>query len=237
MGLELKTYRGSLGNLSIFRDWQSACAHICDHLLTPPEAFCWAVLVLDEIRELVTGDGAFRLGRSMWRDEGESAQELYDLYASAIEDALRFAERMGWVWQEPFYGDEPPANRPRKALGIFGVVVVFDSQTVKSARIEGKGSAEQIEKGRRVSFEERRTNPLPRVTKKATEKVPRYPETEAEREYYLFKMFKDTARRVRKEMKTAYYKNGGNHSILHDLKKAIPSFEAWRKLKEEVKRP
>jgi hypothetical protein len=120
-------------DVRIFADWQRACDHLRDHLLTAPECHAWA-LVAPAYRDLLDpadGDARWRYDHAAQASSGAAAQPLYDLYAAAIVRAAGDAARLHWVFT---------CERVTVALGTCGLLLVV-GEAVQTAFLPGQGDA------------------------------------------------------------------------------------------------
>lgn len=154
---------GGPKDLPAWRDWVKACQHVCDHVLTSPEAEAWAVrLVLEG--DFPSERRRLHLARQAWRCEGDDLQPIYDAYVVAIEEAVH---RGWWVQQ----------GRQRKHLSANAVAAVTSRSTVCSGLIPAIGSAlgtsaqqaAEDKQPRETIVELRQRQPLPRQTSPAPE--------------------------------------------------------------------
>lgn len=127
-----------------FRDWQAACMHLRDHLLTAPECKGWAV-VAPQYRQVLDpddGDARWRYSDQAFETQGASAQDLYDVYCRACGRDARDAARLGWVATQ---------GEGIVALGTSGILLVIENQAVPAhpdgARTPGAGEASRTVRG------------------------------------------------------------------------------------------
>lgn len=244
MNLMLKKYSGTLVRempLSVFRDWVAACEHLCDHVLTRPEAEAWAELLGPEIAGLIMSNAGFRLARQMWRAEGElpDAQALYDVYADELCRALDSAAVNRWHW------DDPEFPNVRKALGVSGVEVVFNESSVLSGMLPGFGCAGRTAEAKEtLAASDRLTQPLPRQgpTDDAGPEIfnpakeprlsrpkfdPKAKPPPLTRNLIRYQIFRRCAQFVRAELLQAYCNMGGKARGPETLRRGIDDFDAW----------
>lgn len=157
-----KVQLDGIGTVSIMTEWSSALSHLCDHVISRPEAHCWTVLIADYDRVPVANRTRFwkELAKTAWRHGSEGNPPdivwLHDEYTWHIEQALLSASAEQWTWQE---------REGRRvfdcALGLTGVFVVHDRQKVLTAYLPqapiGSSDAD-MPRGRKA----RRRNPVPR---------------------------------------------------------------------------
>jgi hypothetical protein len=248
-GFCLKQYCGTtLGRLDVFRDWKSACAHLCDHVLTRPEADGWALLLsaYEECLHVADADSRYRLAKEIWKTQGAAGQRLYDEYAEAIARALDSAEREGWVWSNDVRSGD------RKAFGLSGIIVVFSEAFVRSAMLPGQAISARVVQARNSgpSYEARRLNPLPREAPVRNGDTSRLPplahgmrrlwaraghEAREARDRFeglttdlkRFRLFRKCAQFVRSELFSAYNRSDGRGEPAESLRQAIKEFDVW----------
>lgn len=125
-----------------FRNWQAACNHLRDHLLTAPECMGWAV-VAPQYRQILDpddGDARWRYSDRAFETQGASAQDLYDVYCQACGRDARDAARLGWVATQ---------GEGTVALGTSGILLVIEDQAVPARPAESR-AAEPGEASRTV---------------------------------------------------------------------------------------
>src|SRR5579885_207382 len=118
-------------NVLFFRDWQTASAHLRDHLLTAPECAAWA-LVAPEYRRIVdptAEDARWSYAKQALATKGVSAQPLYDLYCEATGCDARDAATLGWVRSD---------GAVTVALGTSGILMVIED-ALMTAFLPGQG--------------------------------------------------------------------------------------------------
>jgi hypothetical protein len=146
--------------LAVFRNHERAAEHLCDHLLTLPEAQFW-FLLLPGCRELLDPDDEGQLygfARALWvAPPPQGEQPLYEGYARAIEAALDASLRLGWRWEEEEY--DSTGNGVWHGLGPLGVHVVWDERVVRSAFLPAYAASPP---DFHVAPAQRPNNPLPR---------------------------------------------------------------------------
>jgi hypothetical protein len=249
MSLTLLRYNGSLTHwqeISVFRDWVTACAHLCDHVLTLPEGNAWAEILGQEAAAVILSNAGFRLAKTIWAggNKGEALQTLYDVYGNELCMALDSAGKTGWHWTDQ--GDA----RARKALGISGVLVVFNAAEIRSGMLPGWGNPFYTARAKKTvtSVERRRRNPMPRQSSNKANtpsrgsggwgirrrpagherKTGREPQTQGLRRYRIFRR---CAQSVRAELLASYYREDKmDESGVVDLKETIADFGTWMRL-------
>lgn len=235
MALKMATYCGTVTGqrqTRVFRDWRHACEHLCDHLLTMPEAAAWNVVLGGHGTDL-SPNARFHLARRLWDDEsqGEAGQRLYDLYAGAIADALDSAEATGWVWTESM-----DRREDKKVLGLMGVLVVLSlaregDEHVRTAMLPGMGTPfDATEAGKESdTVAARRRNPLPRERESGGDGGAdrAHPQREASMIRRQYKVFRKCANRVRREMLEAFFQGKGRMSGAEELLKRVRDFDEW----------
>jgi hypothetical protein len=182
--------RSQSDEIPVFNSWVPACCHVCDHVLTEPEAWSWTELLTEPPLDLRDPNACFKLAKKAWRpkEDGAPLQSLYDGYANEISMALqsKFWVQDGWQ---------------RKHLSIRGVAAVTsDRQGVHSAYLPGLGSNIQTSNAQALEWDmseseirdSRKRNPLPRQVRRhdAEDEPPTSPtedeEVAALRRYRLF---------------------------------------------------
>ena len=131
--LELEDAARGDSAYQVFRSWVDAARHLCDHVLTGPEAPWWLLVLEPEPEvDLANPRARFALAKRAWqaKQEGAPLQELYDRCAEAIERSIQGEL---WVWD---------GGGRRKYLGPRGVAVVTDEErhVVVSAYLPDLGS-------------------------------------------------------------------------------------------------
>ena len=192
--------------IRVFNYHERAAAHLCDHVLTRPEAHFWAGLLAKYEEHLDPADEEvlFAFARALWNQPpapgGEQA--LYDAYAHAIEQAVRDALAHRWY----FISLDEQGWPVWHGLGKQGIYVLCDAATVKTAMLLPY-AAPNVE----VSDKERRTNPLPRQNTwlyrgaKLRDEDTRYPELPAEtsRDELAYWLFRKSITDMRREFNNA----------------------------------
>ncbi|MDR1613873.1 MAG: hypothetical protein LBT97_14010 [Planctomycetota bacterium] len=175
-----------------FVNWIRAGAHICDHLLTLPEAHAWSV-IHPWLKPIVESRSGFETAKRMWSEQGDADfQRLYDAYMSAVQFALASSEGEGW------HGEEKDGSGER-ALGINGVLTVLGGDRVLTAYIPGVGDRTTVQPMEDLEPEEeealRERDPLPRARRPEKPDADKFAKI-GERER-LAKIFKKAAKSVR----------------------------------------
>lgn len=235
MPLELTEYTGSFtrfAGLRIFSSWDRACAHLCDHVLTMPEAKIWG-MIAPELTELVYSKRRFAVGKSFWEGtEGESASELYGVFCDVSFDALDSLEITGWVWNDPGKRAEDVF-----CLGLNGLLLILSPQakTVRTAYFPGHGNAQQVESSKEIGVDPqlRKKDPFPRETGahpgglyRKRESVPNVPVKKIDDKRKLFyKIYRKSAVFVRRSfVDSLKYIPGQDSEANYSL---VLPFEAW----------
>jgi hypothetical protein len=202
---------------SYFVSSKHAWEHVCDHVLTRPEAHDWA-LVIPGYREIVDpadDAGLRKLAGSFWTAGGlgSEAKRLQDAYIEAIVQAAVDALQMGWWWAR-----QRPGPGVLCGFGLDGVYVVWQSDLIRTgmlprnARYAGSGPID------------RRIDPLPRRRQVRLPGQPPPGSRDAR-----FRLFRDNLARVSKEYANAYISwmsAGAGASVFVD---GPPSFEEWQR--------
>lgn len=128
--------------VQFFSDWQSACNHLRDHLLTEPECFAWLLVDpgYDQILDAGNPDARWAYADRALSSGGRTAQAFYDLYCAAVSRDLQDAALLGW---------HRTTGRATVSLGTSGILTVIE-QAVKTAFLPGQGITEatKASKGR-----------------------------------------------------------------------------------------
>ncbi len=118
--------------LRIFSTQEKALEHVRDHVLTPPESYCWS-LVVPDFRSLFDAEQTREVNHLARRLSSNplpaEAQSLYDGYADAIRQAVRDAIANGWYWQEL----EPSGPPTWHGIGKSGILAVWDVNVIRTA--------------------------------------------------------------------------------------------------------
>jgi hypothetical protein len=112
--------------------------HLCDHVLTRPEAHDWALLIPDyRTHADPTDDGALRrLAASLFTEAPlRAALALREQYVTAILGAINDALRLGWRW-ERWDG----SDRHWVGLGLDGIMVFWDRRAIRSGYLPRSSS-------------------------------------------------------------------------------------------------
>jgi hypothetical protein len=220
--------------LSIFATPCKALHHLCDHVLTRPEADYWAQLIPSYSTWIDAGndDSLFRFARSLWSESPplEAAQSLYDGYARIVEETVHEALALGWYWEES--GTEGPTWR---GLSLSGVYVIWQRHAVRTAMLLGYAAPPRP--GDELHGP-RATDPLPRqnswIYRGASihHTQERFPPLSQDLPRQLYHLFKKGAVRIRREYRAACHdrkvpRGGGRLGSLYD---GVPDVEAWQRL-------
>ena len=211
-----------------FSSWEPACIHLCDHALTPPEMYAWALLIPD-LRELcVAGRARFRVGREIFVTEGAGIQDLFDDWFSVIERSVGDAAHLGWVFDDGgdklYFGPEGllvvvgPGGHLRSAYFPLPFVSVFPGEPESGDASVGK----------------RRMNPFPREGRWTAQEDSHFwqpgMDSEAE-ERARFRLFRRTAGSVRTRLIESLSRGGGAESeALSRFRRVCRHRDLWRQL-------
>lgn len=223
------------GPISLFSTHNRVLSHLCDHLLTRPEANGWSQL-LPSYRDHLDpddDDGLYRFARSLWtpRPPLAAAQQLYDDYGTQIVRAVSEAIRHGWFWAEQ--EEEEPTWR---GLGTSGVFVIWTEHTIRTAMLLGYTAPPVEDPDGRL----RKKNPLPRqhawryrgaqLRHDDAHYPPAFGDDAVHAQYHLFKK---GAVRIRREYKHAWQAGRvtGGGAYLGSLHAGVPTFDAWQRLR------
>lgn len=225
------------GTVSLFSTHNRVLSHLCDHLLTRPEANGWSQLLpcYHDHLDPDDDDGLYRFARSLWsaRPPLTVAQRLYDDYGTQIVRAMSDAIRHGWYWAEQ--EDEGPSWR---GLGLSGVFVIWTERTVRTAMLLGY-TAPPVSEG---EGQLRKKNPLPRQHAwkyrgaQLRHDQAHYPLIRGDASHALYHLFKKGAVRIRREYKHAWQAGRvtGGGAYLGSLQSGVPAFEAWQRLQSQA---
>lgn len=162
-------------SVRVFRDGESACRHLRDHLLTAPECFAWALICpeYEKILDVHDANARFRYWQEVQRTRGASAQPLYELYCRAIGLNVEDAKKLGWLVS---------TEECLIALGTDGVVIIISYHAVTTAFLPGQGTPDTVR-------EQRYDNPrgLPRERGMRTGRPNRRTENAIERDRLIRK--------------------------------------------------
>jgi hypothetical protein len=143
-------------------DTASAYRHLCDHLLTRPEAEFWCALlpIYRSFLDPEDDNALFAYAKSLWSrgyagDHVDGEQELYNQYADTTQLALGQAIAQGWFWEE----EDPRGKREWHGFGKCGIYVIWEQTVVRTSMLKAFAAPPpELE----LSEEERKHNPLPR---------------------------------------------------------------------------
>jgi hypothetical protein len=234
---EVRVPQWPFGKVTLFASPAKALRHLCDHVLTRPEANYWAQLIpcFVDYLDPDDDDSLYFFARSLWSDHPplDVAQVLYDGYATVIVQAMSDAIRQDWFWAE----DESD-GRCWRGFGISGTYVVWRQQTIRSGMLLGY-TAPPAE---HEAPQQRRTNPLPRQHAwKYRGAIIRhvdadYPPMASDALKARYHVFKKGAVRVRREYKHACQARkvteGGGY--LGSLQLGVPDFDTWQRLQTSM---
>lgn len=170
-----------------------AAEHLCDHVLTRPEAHDWPLVLPGYPSRLKPTDDAHleALGRSLFgRTPAPKARQLLELYRQALRQAIDDALRLGWWWEEQ-------TGRYSKWLGYSpsGIFVVWDRRVIQTGFLfRGVSWPCRCKKPRHIK-------PLPR--RRSSRPMPPAPWVNLRSRYLLFC---DNLQFVRAEYAAAYFR-------------------------------
>lgn len=221
------------GKVSLFRTPAKGLTHLCDHVLTRPEANYWSKLI-PGYRDLVDpddDDALYRFARSLWSHHPpvEAAQHLYDGYGDLIVEAMGDAIRQGWYWAE-----EEQDGPTWRGLATSGVYVIWRQFHICTAMLLGYTAPPVEETAARL----RRQNPLPRQHAwkyrgaQLRHDEAHYPPEPGNAQQARYHLFKKGAVRVRREYKHAARAGRvtGGGAYLGSLHLGVPDFATWQRL-------
>jgi hypothetical protein len=105
--------------VSFYADWQTACRHLQNHVLTAPECHAWA-LVDPQYRQILdaeNSDARWRYCEQASASQGETAQPLYDFYCGAVTRDAQDAAVLTWHRSQ---------GRLTVALGTSGILILVE---------------------------------------------------------------------------------------------------------------
>ena len=138
--LELGTVRWrKVVDLAAFSWWKPALVHICDHLLTRPEIWTWALYIdfnpkiVDIKADYADFDRRREFAKRLWQEnqtaeEQGEAQRLYDEYVKEIGTSLEEANARGWYW---YWHDG--RIRQYSGLGMSGLKIGWTPKSITTA--------------------------------------------------------------------------------------------------------
>jgi hypothetical protein len=164
--------------------------HLCDHVLTRPEAPDWAVVRPGDRALADPADDAAlrRVAASSWGSRRcPEAVALCDKYLGALRQAIDDALRLGFWW-------EHCQGRYREwfGLGLSGVYVIWDSDVIKTGYLPANSRYPPAEPPT-----PRTVNPLPR--RNPAERLRPPPPDAPRRGYELFKIGLEIVSRLYEE--------------------------------------
>lgn len=227
------------GTIQLFATTGKALGHLCDHVLTRPEADYWATLIpaFTEHLDPTDEDGLYRFARSLYsrRARWDVAQALYDGYTDVIAHAMNDAIRQGWYWAEE--EEDGPCWR---GLGMSGTYVIWRERSITTAMLLGYTSPTTTG----PDYKPRRTNPLPRQHSwryrgaMLRHDDAHFPPVDVDVMQTQYHVFKKGAVRVRREYKNSRLRGKvtGGGAYLGSLRDGVPDFDGWSRLRPEPRR-
>lgn len=139
MTLQLQTFTLPMqtDRTRFYSHWVPALLHICDHVLTGPEADYWDLLLEQYGVSPVGPEKRFTLAKKAWHNEGDEVQHIYDMYCLLVYADLVTAFENGW-----FAGNTD--NKVIVTLGIRGIIAVIYENVLKTAFLGGQGKPELL---------------------------------------------------------------------------------------------
>jgi len=227
--------RWPFGKLAVFATPDTALRHMCDHILTRPEAHYWSLLIpaYDNWVEAENDDALYRFARALWssRPPASAAQELYEGYGNVIVQAIGEAILHGWYWVE-----EEVDGLCYRGMGTTGVYVIWRENTVQTAMVLGYAAPPGEHP---TPTRSRRKDPLPRQHTwryrgaRLRQEEASFPLVKNDLAETTYHTFKKSARRLRKEYKNACHTGqvGDFGSRLGSLLGGVPDFQTWQELR------
>jgi hypothetical protein len=133
-----------------FADWQTACSHLQNHVLTSPECHAWA-LVAPQYRQILDpeeSDTRWQYCEQARVSHGRTAQPLYDIYCGAVACDAQDAAALTWHRSQ---------GRLTVALGTSGILLLIEG-VLTTAFLPNQGDPQAT----RDSQQERKDRGLPR---------------------------------------------------------------------------
>lgn len=234
---EVSIPRWPFGPVALFATPAKALNHLCDHVLTRPEANYWPLLVpaIGDHLDPADENLLFHFARGLYTDRATWAdvQALYDGYTAAVAQAMSDAVRHGWYWVQ-----QEPDGPTYRGLGVSGVYVIWRQNLVLTGMLLGYSAPP----GEAEDAGGRKTNPLPRQHawryRGATLRHDdaHFPPVGTDPQQTLYHIFKKSAVKIRREYKHAcqagLVSDGGGY--LGSLLGGVPSFETWQRLLTRV---
>lgn len=216
--------------IRIFASQEEALAHLCDHVLTRPEAHYWSHLI-DGYRRIVdpTNDSELdRVALTFWNisgNEESDAQTLYDGYAKEIGLSLYVATAQQWMWEATSRG-----KTKRFGIGTNSVTVIWTEHVVVSAMLEPY-AAPRLQQT--VSYHDRKGNARPRKATWLSRKKPPLDDVRPEdNENTRYKLFEKAFNSVRRQFHRASKGGKTNDNLLNLSEMPIPGREQWRSISD-----
>jgi hypothetical protein len=197
-----------------------AAEHVCDHVLTRPEAHDWS-LVLPACHAQVQptdDDGLRQMALSVFHDpRGAQGQALLDAYVDVLLRAIDDALRLGFWW-----GQSQGHYHEWFGLGLDGIFVIWNAQVIKTGYLWRNVRWPPSGKPR-----SRMEEPLPRRNRAERLRSPP-PNTERAR----YELFRDNHYGVSKKYAKAYDDAQGKISAGGDIfvdPLQSPRFNHWQR--------
>ncbi len=213
----------------IFASHEEALSHICDHVLTRPEAHYWSVLI-QCYRELVdpTEDSDLdSIADAFWREERQDeTQALYDGYAREVSLAVSVAFAQQWRWEVTRLGKTKGFG-----IGSSGVLVVWSGQVVLSALLKPYAAPKP---NRDISHHDRTNDSRPRRATWAAKHGKLLSFQPADSEQTRFKLFIKSFSSVRRKVLAASRGGRTSRNTSMPAEAQIPSLDEWRRISEDA---
>lgn len=201
----------------VFGRWTLACAHLCDHVLSLPEAAAWEVLLARTGEEIIPRNSIVRplLASEYWEydKQGAAAQRLYDRFCAVVEENLDPGKKLQ---------NSGEIEGDRWAFGLDGLYIGARGAAVRTAYIAGFATL-MARQGDRPEDEEdwcrrRQNQPLPRNERGRWRAIP--PKRENRHRIY-----RKSALFVRRKLSATYSRTGS----LPAQPLPVLSYEDWLK--------
>lgn len=219
----------------VFTTPVKALAHMCDHLLTPPEMHLWVALVPRLASIAGSRSSRINLGRSMWKAASGEVQNLYDDWREAARQEADAARRLDWAYRDV---DSTIYFSPRGVkivVGPHGLRSIYFVVPRASVLPEEEPLEDASPDSRTV--EQRLQNPFPRegrlldVPYGGADALRQSATVDPDREE--FRRFRRAVDAVRCEYRSALYTGRATPSAFALLQEARRDRLTWRALLDE----
>jgi hypothetical protein len=212
--------------VAFFADWERACRHLGDHVLTAPECAAWALVLpaMAEHLDLHDANARNSYHQEAQASRGMSAQGLFDHYRQATARAVSEAYVLTW---------HASAGSTTAALGTAGVLVLIEGACVVTVYLPGQGSAAAVREsceaaptrlGRERGLMRRRLDGHPRDNRPREQREARW--SAEERLYY--RVFRPAVQFLRERYHQSYGLDGMRRFDGALLKRVLPPMSRLR---------